>query len=189
MTLGNKQEKADGAADRAHWSASADLPELDACLPSYLSHLVAELQAALGERFLGAALFGSCARGQAHVGSDVDVLVVVDASDPEMDGLLGLALRNLRRDPSAIAVAALGLEPTPALLVQSLARFGAHPLILLDISSDGRVLHDPRGWIEAHLAAVRKSMAGHGTHRVAQPDGSWYWELKRNMRPGEELSW
>ena len=48
------------------------------------------------------------------------------------------------------------------------------------------ILYDPASVLERELdAAVRRRMAELGSTRVELPDGSWYWDLKPDWRPGE----
>lgn len=157
-------------------------------IESYLPHVTAALTESLGDHLLGLALFGSCARGHAKSGSDIDLLTVVDATGRTVDDAIGRALASLRDLPEAERLRNLEIDPTPALLVHSLPSFARHPLILLEVVTDGQVLADPHGVLRDHFAAVLASMARHGTLRVLQPDGSWYWDLKPGMRAGDEVS-
>ena len=47
------------------------------------------------------------------------------------------------------------------------------------------ILYDPASVLERELDAVRRRMAELGSTRVELPDGSWYWDLKPDWRPGE----
>jgi hypothetical protein len=60
-----------------------------------------------------------------------------------------------------------------------------HPWILLDIAHHGVILYDPASVLERELDAVRQRIAALGSTRVELPDGSWYWDLKPDWRPGE----
>ena len=164
-------------------------PMIAPALKGYLATVQRCLHQALGERELGLVLFGSCARGQQRPGSDIDLLLVVPSNDDAVDAALSAALGEVRRSNAQQVIERLGLEPTPAIVVHSLTRFSDHPLLLLDVATDGEILFDRNGVVADHLERVRQSMARHGSHRLALPDGSWCWELKPGMRPGEELSW
>jgi hypothetical protein len=47
------------------------------------------------------------------------------------------------------------------------------------------ILHDPESVLARELEAVRGRMAELGSRRVEMPDGTWYWDLKPDWRPGE----
>ena len=47
-------------------------------LDGYLDHLISSCRAAFGKRLLYVGLQGSYLRGEAHEGSDIDVMVILD---------------------------------------------------------------------------------------------------------------
>ena len=161
---------------------------IPAAVAAYLPHLTAALVGCLGDHLVGLALFGSSARGTAKAGSDIDILLVVQASGAEVDAAIARAIAAVRCLPEAGALSRLEVDPTPALLVQSLARFAGHPLILLDIVCEGQILADPRALLRRHFEGVRAGIRRNGSLRVWQPDGTWYWDLKPGMRAGEEVA-
>ena len=61
------------------------------------------------------------------------------------------------------------------------------PWLLLDVSHHGIILFDPRQVLHAKLAALRRRLAELGSRRIELADGSWYWDLKPNLRPGEMI--
>lgn len=163
-------------------------PGQQTALAAYLPHLTAALVRHLGGHLEGLALFGSCARGQATAGSDIDLLLVVTAPGAAVDEAIAGAIGQLRDLPEAETLRQLHIDPTPALVVHSVARFADHPLILLDIVQEGRVLADPHGLLARHFAAIRRRLKRLGSQRVELSDGSWYWDLKPTMRAGEEVA-
>ena len=46
------------------------------------------------------------------------------------------------------------------------------------------ILHDPEGLLDKDLEAVRR-LRELGSRRIERADGSWYWDLKPDWRPGE----
>lgn len=47
------------------------------------------------------------------------------------------------------------------------------------------MLHDPDGILARELEAIRQRLRELGSRRIELPDGSWYWDLKPDWRPGE----
>ena len=156
---------------RPEWRALAD-------------RAVAEYRMAIGDDLVAVALFGSVARGQPRADSDLDLYVVTRRpilGDPRLRGT------SSRIDASSEyrALAITGHHPTPSLVSHTVDGLARHPWILLDIVHHGVVLHDPEGVLERELAAVRRRMTELGSKRIELPDGSWYWDLKPDWRPGE----
>ena len=50
------------------------------------------------------------------------------------------------------------------------------------------VLFDPRDVLARKLAYVRKRLVELGSRRIELGDGSWYWDLKPDLRPGETVT-
>jgi len=146
--------------------------------------VVAEYRAVLGDDLVAIALFGSVARGQARPDSDLDLYVVTRRSslgDPRLRGL------SDRIDASAErrALAREGYRPTLSPVPHTVDDLARHPWILLDITHHGVILHDPAGVLARELDAVRRRMAELGSRRVELPDGTWFWDIKPDWRPGE----
>lgn len=47
------------------------------------------------------------------------------------------------------------------------------------------ILFDPRGVLRRKLQSIRSRLRELGSRRIELADGSWYWDLKPDMRPGE----
>ena len=43
------------------------------------------------------------------------------------------------------------------------------------------------GSVAMELEAVRQRLRQLGSRRIERPDGSWYWDLKPDWRPGETI--
>jgi len=50
---------------------------------------------------------------------------------------------------------------------------------------DAEILHDPDAFFEKRLSRLRKKLDELGSKRVFLEDGSWYWILKPDLKPGE----
>jgi uncharacterized protein len=146
--------------------------------------VVAEYRAAIGDDLVATALFGSVARGQARPDSDLDLYVVARrpiVGDSRLHGMWG----RIDASPEYQALVRMGYWPTPSPIPHTVDDLARHPWILLDIVHHGVVLYDPESVLAQELDAVRRRMAELGSQRIELPDGTWYWDLKPDWRPGE----
>ena len=146
--------------------------------------VVAEYRAAIGDDLVAIALFGSVARGRARPDSDLDLYVVTrrpSLGDSRLHGMWD----RIDASPEYEALVRAGYQPTPSPVPHSVDDLARHPWILLDIAHHGVILSDPASVLERELDAVRRRTAALGSTRVELPDGSWYWDLKPDWRPGE----
>ena len=159
-------------------------PELKPLLDLYL----ARVRDRLGERLSAVALYGSVARGQAQVASDVDLFVVHrGARALVFEVFLEVALQ-LRDHPLVRELQARNAPTEPYAVFRSETELADTPWILLDICDHGIILFDPRSVLARKLASLRLRLSELGSRRVELADGSWYWDLKPDMRPGEVIA-
>ena len=146
--------------------------------------VITEYRAALGDDLVAIALFGSVARGQARPESDLDLYVVTRRpalGDPRLRAMWG----RIDASPEYQALLSAGYRPTLSPVLHTVDELRRHSWILLDITHHGIVLYDPASVLERELTAVRRRMAELGSRRVELADGTWYWDLKPDWRPGE----
>jgi hypothetical protein len=146
--------------------------------------VVAEYRSALGDDLVAIALFGSVARGQPRPDSDLDLYVVTrrpSLADPRLRRMWV----RIDASPEYQALVRAGYRPTPSPVPHTVDDLVRHPWILLDIAHHGVILHDPESVLERELDAVRRRMVELGSKRIELPDGSWFWDLKPDWRPGE----
>ena len=152
---------------------------------NYLQSFCSRLKSSFGsERILSIALFGSVARRQARSDSDIDLLVVhkeVDFNPVHRSVDIVLALREENEYKRLIEQE---LNPQPSCIFMTEGELWDRPHILLDILVEGILLYDI-GVLESRLQALRERLNALGSKRVALPDGTWYWDLKPDWRPGE----
>jgi predicted nucleotidyltransferase len=152
-----------------------------------VERVVGHYRQALGDDLLAVACFGSVARGEPGPGSDLDLYVVTREPvavllDPRLEGV-----RRLRQSPEYQILARQGYRPDPMAIFHTAAKLATHPWILLDIADHGVILYDPARVLARELEAVRRRLRELGAKRVERPDGSWYWDLKPDWRPGETV--
>ena len=95
---------------------------------------------------------------------------------------------GLRGDPLTAKLRGRGVPIKPMPVFRSEASLADTPWLLLDISHHGIMLFDPRDILARKLAYVRKRLAELGSRRIELADGSWYWDLKPDLRPGETVT-
>jgi predicted nucleotidyltransferase len=153
--------------------------------------LTAALDAArtvYGSRLLALAVFGSVGRGTMRPDSDIDLLLVVD---PLPDGRLPrmgefAAVERRIEEPLRRAGAA-GVQTVLSPVIRTPAELEQGTPLLLDMTEDARILHDPAGVLAARLQAQRERLAALGARRIWRGN-AWYWDLKPDYRPGDVFS-
>lgn len=147
--------------------------------------LLEAARARLGDRLTAVALYGSVARGEAHRFSDIDLFVVHrGAREVVSEAFLHAKLR-LRDTPLTSELTSQGIPAAPVAVYRSEAELADTPWLLLDVTHHGIILFDPRGVLRRKLQSVRSRLRELGSRRIELADGSWYWDLKPDMRPGE----
>ena len=152
---------------------------------SYIQTFCNRLKSSFGnEKILSMTLFGSVARGQARLHSEIDLLVVhkkVDFNPVPRSVDIALALREENEYKRLIEQ---GLDLQPSCIFMTEGELWDRPHILLDILVEGILLYDV-GILESRLEALRERLNALGSKRIGLPDGTWYWDLKPDWKPGE----
>jgi predicted nucleotidyltransferase len=145
-----------------------------------LEQIKHHLRDAYGDRLVGLVLFGSRARGDAHVGSDHDIWAVIRGLQPDLverDEELRRCLFEARLFGVNV------LAQTPEEVERNLRS------LHLEIGLDGQVLYDPAGWIAQHLAVLRRRIAEAGLWREKRR-GRWTWQWQtRPKRSVWAIEW
>lgn len=139
-----------------------------------------------GSNLISLILFGSVARGTAGKDSDIDLLIILeDAPDayherlaPVVDIELGLREK---------AYEATGQAPMFSCIVLSKREAMENRNIFLDMLDASKILYDKDGFFKKRLDELRVRLSQLGSKKVILEDKTWYWNLKPNMSPGEEI--
>lgn len=154
----------------------------------YVNLILESLKAKLGPSLVSVVLFGSVAREEAGEGSDIDLLVVSEHFGPssgdrfhpfqeiEKDLIDAEPRKRLRKRGFGTLISPVPLTPSEV---------ERNPPILLDILTDGIILHDRDGFIKNHLAKLERKLRALKARRVQLPSGKWYWDLKPDYKLGE----
>jgi predicted nucleotidyltransferase len=163
-------------------------PELHA----YLELLVTTARNLYGGDLRSLVLFGSVARGTFEPTSDVDVLVVLQSSPLTWGKRISQFIRGVveRREVETAAASlrawTLPWRVEPVILTET--ELAAHPSLLLDLTEDAVLVHDPEGVFAREICAVRARLAELGARRVWLGRERWYWVLTPEIRPGEVIT-
>lgn len=129
------------------------------------------------------------ARGSAQLTSDVDLILVFDHL-PKVRGkrmnMIFPLVQEAENSPAAQGLRAKGFYPSVSPLLYTVDEIERTQPILLDITEDGIILFD-NGVLANKLQRLRERLKELGAKRVVQEDGSMYWDLKPDWRPGEEI--
>ncbi len=150
--------------------------------------LLTETRAALCDRLTAVALYGSVARGEAHRWSDIDLFVVHRGDRETVSEAFLRAELRLRDQPLARELSARGVPTAPVAIYRSEEELADTPWLMLDMTDHGIVLFDPRGVLRRKLERLRERLQELGSRRIELADGSWYWDLKPDLRPGEVVT-
>lgn len=138
-----------------------------------------------GNRLLSLAVYGSVGRGTPRPDSDIDLLLVATRL-PDGPVARNDEFRAVRTAlaPRLAAVGAAGLQPELAPIFKTGAELKRGSPLLLDMTEDARILHDPDGCLRDVLDRLRRRLGELGSQRIWRGD-FWYWDLKPDYRPGE----
>jgi hypothetical protein len=146
-----------------------------------------ELRADLGSNLLSLALYGSFARGDFKLTSDLDLLIILKAADRTRGRRVNLVLPAITRARESHAwreLRILGYSPDFAPLIYRTDELAHTPAVLIDAAHDAVIMLDT-GVLSAKLAQVRTRLQELGARRITIGERDWYWVLKPNLRPGE----
>ena len=152
-----------------------------------LSQLLQDLRNAFGaEVILPYALFGSVARGEARPDSDIDLLIIHEPVDFRPVGRFVDVLLDLRESDEYRQLKEAGFSPDPYPVFMTEEEIYERPLILLDIMDHGIIIYDS-GVLRKRFESLSKRLTELGTRKIILEDGSWYWHLKPDWKPGEVI--
>lgn len=154
----------------------------------FLEKLLTEMWNAFsGGAILSVALFGSVARGEAHLESDIDLLIIHEPVPYDPVERFVLVQLKLEESEEYKALRAKGFYPNLSPIFMTIQELSLKPLILLDIIDHGIILKDERGLLNAKMERLRERVEELGSRKIVFKDGSWAWDLKPDWKPGEVI--
>jgi predicted nucleotidyltransferase len=155
-----------------------------------LGELLRLLREAFGEDLISVVVFGSVARGDAKPSSDTDVLVVArnmpEGMSKRME-LMAKLLIGLEGTDACRKLREKGVSTWVQFHPLTLEEAGLHRPIYLDMVEDAVILSDRGGFIESILRGLKRRLEELKAKRVYLKDGSWFWDLKPDIKRGEAV--
>jgi len=155
-------------------------------LDRLLQELVQALLATQGDNLVSVVLYGSVARGDAHDGSDIDLLVVfrdLPLGRFQRYPFFHAATDRLR--PTLEALWEQGYTARWSPVLKTVEEASYHSPLFLDMTLDAKMLFDRDGFFEGVLDEMRARMKELGSYRTRLSSGGWEWVLKPDYNWGE----
>lgn len=139
------------------------------------------------DRLVSLAVFGSVARGTMGPGSDLDLLLVVQPlPDGRMARMGEFAAVEDALGESLSAARAAGVDTSLSPIFKTPAELEQGSLLFLDFPDQARILFDRDDTLDTYLRGLADRLAAMGARRVYK-GGGYYWLLKPDLKPGEEI--
>jgi predicted nucleotidyltransferase len=160
-------------------------------LRTTFSHLVDRLREECtrhyGDRLVSLVLYGSTARSTMRPDSDIDVLIV---ADPLPEGRMP-RMREFDAVEQALSgdlaeAAAQGVHTYLAPVFKTPEEVQRGSPLFLDMTLEARTLFDRGDFFARYLDGLRARMRKLGSRRM-EFGGGYYWVLKPDLKPGEEI--
>lgn len=147
------------------------------------------LKQTFGDSLVSLVLYGSVARGDAEADSDIDLLLIL--RDPpnnyhrRLDQVLGVQSDLEREEVYKRMRERLDIKPFLSHIILSKEEADENRYIYLDMVEDAKILYDRDNFFAQRLKVIKKRLRELHSKRVWLEDGTWYWDLKPDLKPGE----
>jgi predicted nucleotidyltransferase len=156
----------------------------------YLGKIKETILSYYQDNLLAVAVFGSAARGDFQKGSDLDLLIVLRESNISMGKRIDEFMKmewEIRKSPQYAEAKALGLPCRVEPIILRLDEFQNHPPILLDLTTDARILAEHDDIFSREMDRIRRRLEELGAKRIFLEGGRWYWILNPKIKWGEKV--
>lgn len=150
-----------------------------------LDIFISSLEPVLGVKILSLAIFGSIARSNGRPESDIDLIIVYKGRRKDIEKEVIKVILKLRETREYRELEKSGFYPEISPIFISQEEIEKHPWILLDVIDHGIIFMDSDNQLRNELTKMEWKMAKLGSKKIKLPDGSWYWNLKPDLRVGD----
>ncbi len=152
-----------------------------------LERLLVKISSFYGDLLVSVVVFGSVARDRFTPESDIDMLIVAENLPKGRYARIREFIDNIET-PLEKEFEEEGIrfipEISPVIKTPEEVRLGS-PLFL-DMTRESLILYDKDKFFKKYIDEFRKKLEKLGATRV-QRGGGWYWVLKPDYKPGEEI--
>lgn len=151
---------------------------------------LADIKDKYKDNLVSVVLFGSIARGKGRKESDIDLLVILDDTSDvyynRLKPLVDIELK-IRESPVYERYIKEGVMPCFSYLVFSLKEAEGNHYVFLDMVEEAIILYDKNNYFKKRLSFLRERLSIIGSKKLSLEDGTWYWDLKPDLRIGDEF--
>lgn len=160
-------------------------------IQAVFSRIVAALPEAVrqvyGERLLSLVLFGSVARGTAKPTSDIDLLLVATTlPSGRFDRVSEFEAVEKRLETPLREARLAGVHTVLSPLFKTPGEMAEGSFVFLDMPAEGRILHDPSGYVADYFQRLEQRLQAQGARRI-EKNGGHYWLLAPDLPPGTPI--
>lgn len=142
------------------------------------------------ENLISLVLYGSIARGNAKPESDIDLLIIIDRKREKYLESLNEILdveRKLKGMYFYDNLKEKKITPYFSFVILLKEEALENKYIYLDMIEEAIILFDKEGFFEKKLQELKRRLVELGSMKIVKADGSWYWDLKPDLKFGEEF--
>ena len=140
-----------------------------------------------GDRLFSLAVFGSVAAGKMRPDSDIDLLIVArDLPRGRMARMREFEKVEAMLEKEIEQALDAGISTILSPVIKSPAEVELGSPLFLDMTDNVRILFDKNDYFSEYLKDLGKRLKEMGAKRVYKA-GGYYWILKPDLKPGEEV--